>query len=74
MVRKTGRILNHQDHADNLVIGRYMANGGKTDGVVTSIRRYPDGSVLVTLKKESRSDGSSYKHLIIQGDLECEVL
>lgn len=72
MVRKTGngRVLNHEDHANYLAVGRGMANQGKVGGTVTAITWYPAGYVLVTVQK--REDRPSY--LIIQGDFECEVL
>jgi hypothetical protein len=77
MVRAATLVLDQQDAAKALVVGRYMANGGGVDGVVTRLQRYPDGLVVATVSKRARigeTVTSADRYLLIQGDLECEVL
>lgn len=70
MVRAATLVLDQNDAAKALVVGRYMANGGSIDGVVTKLTRYQDGTVIATVKPRAGAD----RYIVVQGDLEAEVM
>lgn len=77
MVRSAVLILNQQDAGKTLAVGKYMANGGGIDGVVTNLDWYPGCCVIATVRKGAKVNDAaagSDKYVLIQGDLDCEVL
>jgi hypothetical protein len=77
MVRTASLVLDQNDGAKALVVGRSMANGGGVDGTVTRIQLYPSGAVLVTVTKRRRNGEevtSTDKYIVLRGDFEVEVL
>ena len=69
--------LNHQSAAKAIVVGGYIANNAGTDGVCVRLQWYREGFVLATVRKTGRVGDqikSTDRHIIIQGDLECEVM
>ncbi len=78
MVRAATLVLDQNDAGKALVIGRAMANGAHVDGEVVRLQLFPNGTVLVTVRKRHRKPGgditSDDKHIVVRGDFEAEVM
>lgn len=78
IVRTAELTLNHQSAAKAIVVGGYIANNAGTDGVCVRLQYFAASQcVVATVRKTGRVGDqikSTDRHLIIQGDLECEVM
>lgn len=70
-------VLNHQDNGKALVLGKYVANAGGIDGVVSRLTLYPNGTIIATVSKQRREGDQvlkTDKYIVVRADVECEAL
>lgn len=73
-MRSPHSILNQNNGDKMLAVGRYMANDAGVHGVVEEILRYPNGTVIATVRRTHSSEPGAMGYILLQGDLVGEVL